>query len=370
MLSDLGIHELASRSNPTNPILLPPNESDLAYALLSACVVYEGVWTLYLGRPTSIPRSMMRIVALRCRAREPTDSPWLNAWVGLCVPMAEASHVLNEHSLGDAERNASLHKLLKDVEEWYEALPDELVYNEARLTNMNLAGYGLHTQYCKLQILLRQAMAKPSNPKKRRYSEITPDENVSEACPNSADIMYRYALRIARLVVTYREVFGMEKIPSIVLDNAVVAATVMIKQLGRRNSINHAEHEFIWLRQLLRSLQSVQPHFTIVRRMLESLQKICGDNLLAGMIPSPPRQELIDVSRELPPHSRQTQMTPDSNDFGNCPIPCDNELDNPWRYFDTVVGAAGGLPSIGVNDFFCNLPPAESLMSSLLQQVP
>lgn len=366
MLSDLGLHELATSGASSSPTSASPRESELAYALLSACVVYEGVWTLYLGRPSSIPRSIMSVVALRCKAKVKDDCPWLNAWVGLCIPMAEASNVLNEHSSGHLERNTSLHQLIEDIDEWQKALPTELIYDETLLSSMNLAGYGLHTQYCKLQILLRQALANPSNSRKRRYSEITPAESTSQPSKDSISATYPYALRIARLVVTYREVFGMEKIPSIVLDNAVVAATAMIKHLSSIDSHNRAEREIMWLRQLLRSLESLQPHFPIVRRMLDSLRRMCATSSLSGVIPSPP-QDSADMIREVPPLGQHAHLsTDDIETFGDV---FGDEMDNTWKYFDPAVTAVD-IPPLGVYDFLFHLPAAESLKSKIPQQVP
>lgn len=232
MLSDLGLHELASITSAPHETQEQIKESDLAYALLSACVVYEGVWTLYLGRPSCIPRSVMSIAASRCKAGRDSDSSWMNAWVGLCVPMAEISHVLNEQFIGDCDRATSLRRLLGQMEAWYKSLPCEFSYNENRLVNMDLAGYGLHTQYCKVQILLRQALSRPRNSRKRQHSQFACDKDTWALSVDSDITIYRYALRIARLVVTYREAFGVEQIPSIMLDNAVVAATEMIEHIS------------------------------------------------------------------------------------------------------------------------------------------
>lgn len=79
MLSDLGLHELAGSIGTPDKANASTKESDLAYALVSACVVYEGVWTLYLGRPSSIPKSVMDVTVARCKAGRKSDSPWLNA---------------------------------------------------------------------------------------------------------------------------------------------------------------------------------------------------------------------------------------------------------------------------------------------------
>ncbi|KAH6972847.1 hypothetical protein BKA56DRAFT_555751 [Ilyonectria sp. MPI-CAGE-AT-0026] len=364
MLSDLGLHELASNMGAQEPT----KGSDVAYALLSACVVYEGVWTLYLGRPSSIPRSVMSIAASRCKAGRKSDSPWLNAWVRLCVPMAEISQVLNEHSIDNSDRTASLRKLFGQVEEWYESLPPELTYNENRLTNMDLAGYGLHTQYCKVQILLRRALAKPSISRKRRHSQITGDSAIRTSSDDSEVIIYQYALRVARLVVTYREAFGMEKIPSIMLDNAVVAATAMIEHLNKAENVNEIQRQTTWLRQLVKSMESVQPHFPIVGRMLESLKQICGGGLLSIMFPSThwdltegPSQE-ASASNPLPELNSGSNLTQDDSFVaGSGP--------DFWDCFDTEI-TRGGFASGGFDSSLLDLLPSEVLISGLAQTLP
>ncbi|KAM6510451.1 hypothetical protein FSOLCH5_010891 [Fusarium solani] len=211
MLSDLGLHEHVGVNGTSSEAHEQSNEGHLLYALLSACIVYEGVWTLYLGRPSSISRSVMDAVASRCRARRVGDSPWLNAWVGLCMSMAEISEVLNARHVSDSERASSLRALFIQTEEWYQSLPPELAYNEDRLMDMDLAGYGLHTQYCKVQILVRRELATLNNPRKRRHSQCESGRGRQTPSDGSSSDIYRYALRTARLIVTYREAFGMEK---------------------------------------------------------------------------------------------------------------------------------------------------------------
>jgi hypothetical protein len=370
MLSDLGLHELASIAGPPQAAQESIKESDLAYALLSACVVYEGVWTLYLGRPSCIPRSVMSIAASRCRARRKSDSPWLNAWVGLCVPMAEISHVLNEKSIGDSDRAASLRKLFDQVEEWYDSLPPELSYDDKRLINMDLAGYGLHTQYCKVQILLRQALSRPLNSKKRRHSQITSNRGLRTSSEDPNHIIYQYALRIARLVVTYREGFGVEEVPSIMLDNAVLAATSMIRHLNGAESVQGMQQQKIWLRYLLTSMETVQPHFPVVRRMLDSLKQICGGGPLCGMFPSTHRDSMHAPTHELLAQSES------SFDFSSRPTNVqDNSLmaglvpDTVWNSIDGDF--APDVFSFGRYDDFVlpDLGPSEALISNVTQTV-
>jgi hypothetical protein len=361
MLSDLGLHELASAILPPTGATEPTRESDLAYALLSACVVYEGVWTLYLGRPSSIPRSVMCIAASRCKSGRKTDSAWLNAWVGLCVPMAEISHILNERSVTEAEGAASLRKLLEEIEQWYASLPPELAYIENRLTSMDLAGYGIHTQYCKVQILLRRALSRPHSTRKRRYSQITSNSNLQTSFGESSAIIYKYALRIARLVVTYREAFGSEKIPSIMLDNAVVAATTMIEILNDEVNLARMQHETVWLRQLVKSMDAVQAHFPITGRMLDSLKQMCGNGPLCSIFPSNPRDHIYPATQDASSLDRSRDFNSRLNraQFGN-------GSNAVWDGFDVDLAPVVAFSS-GFDHFILDLPPPEAVISELAQ---
>lgn len=384
MLSDLGLHKLAALTvseHTEHTERTPADESRhdapsqrecaLARDLMSSCIAYEGVWTLYLGRPSSIPKSAMSVAAEYYRAYAsstalqstlPAHSRWLIAWVGLCLPMAEISNVLNERSLSDDERSVSLRQLFREVDVWYRSLPPELTYDEHRVINMEPAAYGLHTQYCKVQIFLRRALAgrlpaqaspqapseqQPQQPRRMQThrgshshrlrqrstvveSTVGGSHIVSDSSPATASStvsslaspsaygtstsysqsdstsIYQYGFRIARLVVTYREAFGVEKIPSIMLDNAVVAATAMIGHLNNvaesldlgnlsasatspgtntmSNQLADLQRDTTWLRQLLVSIETVQPHFPIIGRMLESLKRICGNGLLSTLL--------------------------------------------------------------------------------------
>lgn len=366
MLSDLGLHELVTTIDQPNEGRQPNKESDLAYALLSACVVYEGVWTLYLGRPSSIPKVVMDIVTLRLKNRRKQDSPWLSAWLALCEPMAEISSVLNEQSGDPINGSATLRLLSKKVEEWYNSLPPDLTYKESRLTNMDLAAYGLHTQYCKIQILLQRSLDRPSNIRKRRYSQMTSDKNRS-TCPGNSNVtIYEYAERIARLIVTYREAFGVEKIPSIMLDNAAVAATAMIEYHHHQDSsaANGTQYETTWLVQLLKSMETVQPHFPVAGRMLDTLKQNCSCGLLGNMLYPARRDSSNARNHELLAGSRPTRLGFASNSAqeGSSSNAINSSLNFVWDGFDASISTNAFLAN-DFDDFSFDIPQPEILVA-------
>jgi hypothetical protein len=278
---------------------------------------------------------------------------------------------LNDDSINDSEdKSTPLRKLFKQVEEWYERLPPELTYNESRLTNMDLAGYGLHTQYCKIHILLRRALSKNMNSRKRRFSQASSDWESRASSDDSDVIIYRYAVRIARLFVTYREAFGVEKMPSIMLDNAIVGATAMMQHLNKSNSLDVVQPETLWLRQLVRGMETVQPHFPVVGRMLAHLKHNCSGGPLCDMLPSIARSSARSSTRE-PPFAIQSNQLNSLN-----PRPQDapqevsgamsNTRDLSWDNFDMGIDSnmffAGGL-----DNFTFDFPSTEASISGIEQ---
>ncbi|KAM0187488.1 hypothetical protein ACHAPI_011123 [Fusarium lateritium] len=355
MLSDLGLHDLVN----VNTVEI--QESNLAYALLSACIAYEGVWTLYLGRPSCIPKSFLHVVSERCRERRRSDSPWLNAWVGLCVPMADINNSLNDSSLTDAARCDLLRELSNKLDEWYEQLPPELTYGEDRLTSMHLAGYGLHTQFCKVQILVKRALGKSwSQGNNSWHSRILSDQDTRELPEHSQASVYMYALRIARLVVTYQEVFGLEKVPSILLDNAVVAATLMMEHLNKPGNEQDRQKHTNWLRQLVISMEAVQLHFPIVGRMLDTLSQGCGQGIVSNIFSSNRRASTSAIPHPRP-LAHQVSMELDYGHLGTpqTPVPLRFDPDIAWEGFD-LDSALGVLSSGGFDDSILGLPHQKS----------
>jgi len=313
MISDIGLHNFADApADSAGQDHSPSSESDLFYSLLCACLVYEGIWSLYLGRPSSIPKSIMNIAGRRCQKGQKSSSDalsQLNAWVGLCIPMAEISHILNNCPDTDSQAASDLSDLIAELQDWYNNLPPKLAYQDTRLADMDMTGYGMHTQYCKVQILLNQAPIQPPNTRKRKFSQIDHDQPKGRSSGESRQIVYQNAFRIVRLVVTYREIFGVEKIPSIMLDNAILGATCLIDHLIDQPHItNQYNRDLQWLRSLIKTLEALQPHFPITKRMLATLEQMTEGTSLVNLFRSQPISGGI-FSRCEPQFNRGTIST-------------------------------------------------------------
>ncbi|KAF2804994.1 uncharacterized protein BDZ99DRAFT_575165 [Mytilinidion resinicola] len=266
-----------------------PSESTLLHSLLCACIMYEGIWCTYLGRPSSIPKAVMNIATTWCHNRKEPASTMVTAWVGLCVPMAEITETLNKPSATHTTTAATLVELDTKLRTWYDNLPPGIAYDDAHMAELDATAYGLHMQYCKLRILIQQAAIRNSASRKRKFGEIEPSSPPSQEFPKQ--IIYQNALRIARLLLTYREIFGTENIPSVMLDNARLGMECLVSHILEHPGPNTSrEEDMKWLRQMVRTMEAVQFHFPITKSMLIGLEESVEGTSLASLFSSPSPQ--------------------------------------------------------------------------------
>jgi hypothetical protein len=160
-----------------------------------------------------------------------SGSPLLDAWVGLCGPMAEVTDILNSSSLSDPAALDRLSILDAKLHAWYENLPPELRCSDSQIIDLDVTAYGLHMQFCKIQIFLHRSPCMVHS-RKRKFGESLECGVLPGWTPEqSGKIIYQSAIRIARLLLTYRQIFGVNKIPSIMLDNVNLAATTLISHI-------------------------------------------------------------------------------------------------------------------------------------------
>lgn len=269
LLTDIGLHESPDASEEAETIHIKRARSNH----LGACIALEGIWCMYLGRPTSIPSSFHQAAALSCEQYQGPDSTTLAAWLGLCGPMADICDVLNSSRPlnGDAKTRLSQHNV--NLRSWLDKLPVGFVYDEANTADLDPAAYGVHMQYCKVQILVEQSSVGDDVDAKTRRVRI-----------------YDAAIRIIRLLLIYRQIHGTERIRSVMLDAVNLALETLVDQyLQHRDLIETRKHDIEWLHLAIKSMIDIQPHFPIIGRMLNSLAvAIEGTPLASLFIPMGP----------------------------------------------------------------------------------
>lgn len=263
LITDIGLHEPPDASEEAETIHIKRARLNL----LGACIALEGIWCMYLGRPTSIPSSIHQAAALSCERYQGPDSTTLAAWLGLCGPMADICDVLNSSRPlnDDAKNRLSQHNV--NLQSWLDKLPVGFVYDEANAADLDPAAYGVHMQYCKVQILVEQS-----------------SDGDDVAAGTRRARIYDAAIRIIRLLLIYRQIHGTERIRSVMLDAVNLALETLVDQyLQHRDLIETRKHDIEWLHLAIKSMIDIQPHFPIIGRMLNSLMVAVEGTPLASL---------------------------------------------------------------------------------------
>jgi hypothetical protein len=162
-----------------------------------------------------------------------------------------------------------------------------MAYDENSVPDLDPTAYGIHMQFCKVQILIHKAFLEDAATRKLESLSKDVGDNT-----NSEQIIYQNAIQIVRLLLTYRQIQGTEKIPSVMLDNVNLALTVLITAFRKHpTQITNNSRDVQWFRLTVNTMDALQPHFPVITRMLRTLQPIVEGTVLSDLFsfkpPSP-----------------------------------------------------------------------------------
>jgi hypothetical protein len=279
MLIDLGLHK--GPVDTTRDVDLDPNHADICASATAGCLVYETLWCFYLGRQSTLPVSGMPVAFSIAGASENVT---LRPWLDLCVFLAEITALINDQASIDNKTIDRLSELEQGLRRWHKNLPASVALDRKNISALDSAAYGLHMQYLRVQILLH-SLPSVNSTRKRKHN----DNGYNNASPNpvlrgwsheaSQEVLHHNAITIIQLAVTYRETFGVETTPSIVLDNLFVAATALIASLRKMQHQQHIDETGVhWLKLADEMLEALQIHFHITARMRRTLTCLVEDH--------------------------------------------------------------------------------------------
>ncbi|KAJ0413477.1 hypothetical protein BJY00DRAFT_319729 [Aspergillus carlsbadensis] len=276
LLSDLGLDVIPVQDAGTDHDNVSIRRSRLH--LLGACIAFEGVWCLYLGRPSSIPRSVIQKAALNCAENQELATPRLSAWLGLCFPMAEACDILNSSVALDEEAMSKLQQLDTRLQTWRQGLPPGFQWDDNNTADLDPTAYGVQMQYCNIQILIQQALL--------RAQDQEPHGHNSVAARMIHQRIYNSAIDIIRLLLTFRHVHGVEKVPAIMLDNTNLAlGTLIDHHLRHPDPGRQGDRDVQWLRLAIATMAHICSQFPIIGRMLDSWREVVKSSPLVSSFP-------------------------------------------------------------------------------------
>ncbi|KIW32992.1 uncharacterized protein PV07_04497 [Cladophialophora immunda] len=294
ILIDLGLHK--EPVDTTRDIDLDPNHAHICASATAGCLVYETLWCFYLGRQSTLSVSGM---PLAVSIADASENVTLRPWLDLCVFLAEITALINDQASIDNRTIDRLSELEQGLRHWHKNLPASIALDQNNISALDSAAYGLHMQFLRVQILLHSL---PSvNSRKRKHSDhgyASPNPVLRGWSPEaSQEVLHHNAVTIIQLAVTYRETFGVETTPSIVLDNLFVAATALIAHLRRLPPQSIDDTGVHWLKLADEMLEALQVHFHITARMRRTLACLVEDHPRISHLFSTPGRSAADAYR-------------------------------------------------------------------------
>ncbi|OAP56705.1 hypothetical protein AYL99_08817 [Fonsecaea erecta] len=270
LIVDLGLHHTLSKNSDHDALNVHGGGGFRASVTLG-CFVYETLWSLYLGRPSHIA---ILSPSLSSYARRVSDNLTLRAWFDLCVLIAEITTILDKDSPMQASALDRLSELDGKLRRWYVSLPAEIALDYDNVSGLDAVAYGLHMQYLRMQMLLHSLPISTHRKRKHNESKDQPPVLRNWTAESSRQLVHHNAVKIAQLGITYRQIFGVENTPSVMLDNLYVAGTVLISTVLGAEHSSVDENDLRWLRLLDEMMKDLQPHFHITARMRRTLARI------------------------------------------------------------------------------------------------
>src|ERR1700753_1273411 len=111
MTFDLGVQCKIEPPHSTMDETSLPTEANLYFSLLCAMISYEGIWCMYLGRPSSIQQSVIDAALKQCNISKSRHSRLAVAWVRLCNLMARINELINNSSQSSVPDSIKLRQL-------------------------------------------------------------------------------------------------------------------------------------------------------------------------------------------------------------------------------------------------------------------
>ena len=282
MVFDLGLQE--SCSDLINRGKMSQAEGLSRHILFLGAFVYDKLWSLYLGRPSSIPISYLTSAQRRIAEQGWEIPATLIGWAGLSADISEVTDILNSDTPLDWHSLDSLAELDNRISQRCVALPDHLQLNESRVSDLTASAYGLNIQFRGIRILVNRILTKGIM--HNSNSLASPQR---ERIQHSRNVMRENAITIAKMVYVYQQIFGIENVITVMLDNMYVATALLISHILRMEQQDpmlppnpSTEMDVRWLRCLADMLQKAQKHYQVTSRMRYTLCNLVAGTSLAG----------------------------------------------------------------------------------------
>ena len=255
------------------------------HTLFLGTFVYDKLWSLYLGRPGTIPTTTVETAHGQALASGWRGPSTIQSWAGLCYDISDATDILNRASGLDDEAKHRLASLDARIQQRSEQLPAEIFLNKDRIGDLPPNAYSLHIQFHGIRVVLHRLLYKAAlhQPVKSQADQ----DHQNRTIERSRAIVYDHAVQIAQLVTVYQQIFGIEQVITIMLDNSYVAAAVLtshvVRTLQQGAPPETVEKDLQRLRAIADMLLKAQRHYPVTVRIRFTLSSLVDQTPLAGM---------------------------------------------------------------------------------------
>jgi hypothetical protein len=243
------------------------------------------------------------------------------AWVDLSLMSSEISDIFNCPSLVDEQTIRRLSDVDARLHSWYDSLPPALKSSESFDTELHPHVIALHMQFCGIQVLVYRT----SIMTRRKFSPAAFSEE--EICRLRGQTLQQSrldyhdnAVRISRLLIAFKAKVGLERVPTVMLDNMYIATIALISYVSRSGRTGEEfEADIRWMTTLLDALEALQVHYPVAIRMRLTLSDVLQRSWLANSANSPLYHKLASRSSDVvatdtaDPASSQQRMYPPHN---------------------------------------------------------
>ncbi|KAF4892508.1 Nitrogen assimilation transcription factor nirA [Colletotrichum fructicola] len=312
LIFDLGLHEDCSRLIRHG--ILVQADADLRVSLFLSAFVYDRLWALYLGRPSCVPMNCLEQRRPQVASAKSTGP--LEHWVALCKYISEVTEKLNgfgpplDHTCVD-----SLLDLSARISAAHDRLPPGL--SSKQTSELCVTAYGLNIQYHGIQIVLHRTLVKVLlQHNSSKADGLDRDEQIK----SFRRILYDNAVCICRLLLTYREMFGVENFITVMLDNMYIAASTLVSHILQPPIMCEQDGSYCEASRLLgfltETMRDLPKYYPVVEKMRQTLSSITENTILAGSFGS---MNLSNGPQNLDSHSvmANTVAQPVSGSWGS-----------------------------------------------------
>ncbi|OAG35033.1 hypothetical protein AYO21_10820 [Fonsecaea monophora] len=220
-----------------------------------ACIVFDRLWSVYLGRPCCFP---LKDLGVRDPAYSRMERSWETdmayAWATLLEILGHISDTIN----GERCTLETLSELDEWLRFWSTHLQPSIHYHRE---TQQPAITVLHMKYCAVVILLHRHMAGfPAGSKQGHFRA---------SC-------IHHAIEMTQILQDYRRTHGDARtLSGIAIFSIATAATTFIAEIAeRRSSPAEAWHQLNCLKACVKTLEELQISYPVARKVRQTIQLI------------------------------------------------------------------------------------------------